>query len=181
MPQNSTVIYNVKKDVWTEAPSFNIARNAHSSCVVGSKVYIFGGEDVDGSLINTIESYDVEGPAKEEGEAAWDRINLEAVTPRIYSIVCPLTQSDAVIMGGDFKAKGGWHLYADVLIFNTETKKAERINAHAGLPVKSLSPGVLLNNGCVVALVRAPGNFLHLICYNREFNELKTLEDFGNI
>ena len=71
MPQNSTAIYNVKKDIWADGPSFNVARNAHSSCIVGSKVYIFGGEDVDGSIINMIESYDVESTPKDDGEPAW--------------------------------------------------------------------------------------------------------------
>mmetsp|Transcript_22183 Transcript_22183/g.29672 ORF Transcript_22183/g.29672 Transcript_22183/m.29672 type:complete len:85 (+) Transcript_22183:1423-1677(+) len=84
-------------------------------------------------------------------------------------------------MGGDYKKDGAWHLYADVIMFNDETRTAERINAHAGLPVKSLSPGVLLNNGKVVALVRAPGNFLHIVSYSQETNDLTTLMDFGNI
>ena len=86
-----------------------------------------------------------------------------------------------MIMGGDYKANGGWHLYADVIVYNEDAKTAERVNAHCGLPIKSLSPGKLLHNGNVVALVRAPGNFLHLVSYSRETNELKTLEDFGNI
>lgn len=181
MPQNSTIGYDVAEDTWSLAPSFKIARNAHSSCVVGSKLYIFGGEDAEGTLINTIESYDVEGPVKNEDELAWERINVDAVTPRIYSIVSPLSLSDVVIMGGDYKANGGWHLYADVVVYNDIARTAERINVHAGLPIKSLSPGKLLDNGSVIALVRAPGNFLHLVSYSRESNELKTLEDFGNI
>ena len=87
IPQNSTAIYDIKKDIWTDGPPFNVARNAHSSCLIGSKVFIFGGEDIDGSIINTIESFDVEGQ-----DQAWERINLEAVTPRIYSVVSPLNQ-----------------------------------------------------------------------------------------
>ena len=117
MPQNSVIGYDVGEDIWKEAPSLNIARNAHSSCVFNSKLFIFGGEDREGSLINTIESYEVEA-----SEQKWNRIDLAALTPRIYSIFSPLSDSEAVIIGGDFKAvDGGWNLYADILKYSDDS------------------------------------------------------------
>ena len=175
-PHGSLLIYDIAEDTWSEGAAFKVARNAHSSCVVNTKLFIFGGEDDYGMLVKTIESIEMAAP-----EQVWEQIVVEAFTPRIYAIVSPVSDTDAVIMGGDYKKDGGWHLYADVIVYNDEVRTAERINAHAGLPIKSLSPGFLLNSGKVVALVRAPGNFLHIVQYARESNELSTLMDFGNI
>ena len=41
----TTQYYNISLNSWAMGPSISKARNSHSSCTLGSRVYIFGGLD----------------------------------------------------------------------------------------------------------------------------------------
>ena len=47
-------IFIPKRSLWIEAPDLNVARSEHSSCAVGSEVYVFCGWD-GSQYLNSIE------------------------------------------------------------------------------------------------------------------------------
>lgn len=38
-----TELYSSERDAWFKGPDLNEARESHSSCALGSRVYVFGG------------------------------------------------------------------------------------------------------------------------------------------
>ena len=55
----TTEYYKLKEDMWISGPTINRSRNSHSSCSIGSKVYIFGGLDDTSMPVSSLESLDV--------------------------------------------------------------------------------------------------------------------------
>eukprot|EP01116_Phalansterium_solitarium_P023206 TRINITY_DN8011_c0_g1_i1.p1 TRINITY_DN8011_c0_g1~~TRINITY_DN8011_c0_g1_i1.p1 ORF type:complete len:388 (-),score=126.70 TRINITY_DN8011_c0_g1_i1:278-1441(-) len=55
---NYTTAYNPVKDTWAEIAQAPVARFRHSSAVVGSKLYVFGGRALDDSLISQVDVFD---------------------------------------------------------------------------------------------------------------------------
>ena len=71
------MIYEICTDTWREAPSLNLARESHSSCTVGTRIYIVCGWSYQTDT-DTIECLDV--PAG----TGWElfRCANDALTPR---------------------------------------------------------------------------------------------------
>ena len=53
--QTKTQIYSVAKNCWQTGPDLVQARFSHSSCCLGDKIYVFGGNQPIGKFLNTIE------------------------------------------------------------------------------------------------------------------------------
>ena len=62
----------------------NIARKSHSSCVVKSKLFVFGGSDKNSVLLDSIEVLDL-GAGK-----VWDLLTIPEFTARSMPIVSPV-------------------------------------------------------------------------------------------
>ena len=50
--------YNSAQNQWIYVSDMNIARCAHAACVMRGKIYVVGGLDNDGNVVNEIECYD---------------------------------------------------------------------------------------------------------------------------
>ena len=62
----SVEIYNLNRDSWAEGPSLNIARDSHTSCILGDRIYTFFGKSTQShEVLSTIEFLNVD--AMEEG------------------------------------------------------------------------------------------------------------------
>ena len=55
---DSVMKFDLSTREWTDAPAINQARLGHSSCVLGSKLYVFGGRDGE-RYLNSLEVLNV--------------------------------------------------------------------------------------------------------------------------
>ena len=55
----------------------------------------------------------------------WRLIEIPTLTPRAFPAVSVLNQTEIVIMGG----RGAHNYHGDVIVFDTETEKAEQVVA----------------------------------------------------
>ena len=91
--------YDVEKDWWTDLPEIWETRFLHASCVLGDKVYIFGGMRAGTwEQLNSIECIDmakVLGENDEDQYPSWTLIQLDEskVYPRLSPIFCPFGRS----------------------------------------------------------------------------------------
>ena len=50
--------YDYSENQWKYVSDMNIARSSHAACVMRGKIYVVGGLDNDGNVVNEIECYD---------------------------------------------------------------------------------------------------------------------------
>ena len=98
---SSTVArHDLAEDSWSEMPSLNVARSQASSCILGRRVYVFGGCGDGESYLNSIEYLKLSSRQDESQGLAWMIVSLEMVTPRINPVLCPLNERQIVLIGG---------------------------------------------------------------------------------
>ena len=103
--------------MWREAADLNVARSEHSSCAMGNEVYVFCGWD-GSQYLSSIECLNVA-----EQQAAWEIFTVDALTVRNSPVVCPLSDSDFVIMGG----YADCNYLSDVIILDKRSRTAEQV------------------------------------------------------
>ena len=72
--------YDSLRDTWESLPNLNTGRREHSSCILGSTMYVLGGYDKyyrdDVQYLNSIEKLvNIDGPAQFFSQ--WDLIQLD--------------------------------------------------------------------------------------------------------
>ena len=72
----------------------NEVREYHSSCFLGGKVYVFGGQNIHKRL-NSVEVLNT-GALKR----GWDLEKFPEVEARSLAIFCPVNNREILIMGG---------------------------------------------------------------------------------
>ena len=81
-------------------PIMNHARHSHSSLGISEQIYVFGGENQNGTDLNSIEKF------SSATGISWHEIELgECFLPRIEPFVCTLSKSEIIIFGGRFYDK----------------------------------------------------------------------------
>ena len=103
------------------------SRYGSSSCSVADNLYVFCGIS-NGKSLNTIEKLPIFAPSYEQLQQEWVLIPAANVAPslsaRSYPIACPLSHTNILILGGLHEER---HLQSDILVFNTETEKVNKI------------------------------------------------------
>ena len=94
--------FSIEGNTWSTAPPMNQERDRHSSCVLGDKIYSFGGEDSNGYL-SSIEGIDC-GAVVGGESAQWETLQLandsHTIQPRTGAIMTPIGTSHILIAGG---------------------------------------------------------------------------------
>jgi len=87
------IAFDTVTNSWQMPPQqMNQPRHSHSSCALGDRVYVFGGSDGHAKL-DSVESFDVK-------QNEWSLFSVEGFTSRIFPVVCPISPTEIVIMGG---------------------------------------------------------------------------------
>ena len=117
--------YSVKTDCWSlSVPEMHQARCSHSSCSLGTKIYVFGGTTrtaaSDSEPLQTSEKIECldAGTFLSGTIVRWNILDLPSqscLTTRSRSLMCPISDSELVILGGNSK---GTNL-ADAILLDT--------------------------------------------------------------
>ena len=145
--------FDIKTNKWRVAPSLNIARYMHASCAIGKTVYVFCGK-VPGLLItNSIERSRVTGRSQME---PWEllQVNGSSLAPRHSLGVCPLNQTEIVIIGGQSLTNNPdglnptfeWPGHSNAVLFDTESMT---FKADYSWP-RGFSESLVMDNNSVV-------------------------------
>ena len=111
-------MFDLGTDSWSKAlPSLNLGRFNHSSCALGSKVFVVGGEtvDADGALCEQVIHDSVEVLDIEAEGSAWQVIRSHKLAPRVQPAVSAISADEVVIMGGSMRS--------DIIIFQASRGK----------------------------------------------------------
>ena len=123
--------------------SLNEARRSHSSCILGSKIFVFGGRVGEGIFLDSIESLDL------SYNQVWQLFRVQTFTPRCAAAVCAFSPTQIVIIGGEY-FNGCYH--SDVIVYNDKERSALQV-AEAGFSFQCWSQTMTDGSGTVYSLV----------------------------
>ena len=91
--------FDIHGKTWIQKalPSFKKPRVCHVSCILGEKIYIFGGVTNDNVSLRSIEIFDIQQSDKAK---KWELLILDALTKRSDIALCPISDHEILIMGG---------------------------------------------------------------------------------
>ena len=150
--------FNLAKSLFTEIPSMNEPRAAHSSTVAGGKLYVFGGNR----------------PHARSSIEVFDRVKWEILSfmeTRYMSSVCTISDSTILIIGG---ANERLEYAPDVLFFDIQTGRTEKI-AEASYGLRCFSQTHTEKDGNVMIMVNKKYEELCILRFNiiaQDFEEL---------
>ena len=81
--------YMVDIDEWTRAPAMNECRRQHSSCVLGTSLYVFGGFDRDRRIGSLARLVDANNKIGDTASGSWETFSIAApkqVLPLMVSL-----------------------------------------------------------------------------------------------
>ena len=135
--------FDLKTGKWHDdlLPMLNRPRENHSSCCLGDSLYAFCGSNESGYL-RSIELLDlrqlklrrhsqndkcyVNSSQSNRDKKSWTHLfELEALSPRRNAVLCQLSESSILIMGG----YDATQLLSDAVIFDMETREAKIVVA----------------------------------------------------
>ena len=112
--RNSVDVYSIYNRSFSEGEKFTNNRYGHTASVIGTKIYLWGGETFDSEIINTLEIYDLTNDS-------WS-MGIAGGTPRKFH--------STVTLGTKLYYFGGIDQLGEKLntvdIYDTETEKWER-------------------------------------------------------
>lgn len=152
----STDYYNIGEDVWHKGPDLCEARDSHSSCALGSNLFVFGGLEVRNASKASIEYIDFKAYLR-GNIAAWQLVNQD-LEARYDTILVPLNTHELLIFGGkkgsvDFGENERANTLDSYTIFDTSTNEVERFT-DIGLKVSGwMNQSVKGRDGQAIALV----------------------------
>ena len=83
-PCSEVFYYRMKTDEWREAPALNYARSFHSSCFLGSSLYVNGGGDLPVERLTNINS------SLDPSSGSWEELHINKKRiPMYYSLMSP--------------------------------------------------------------------------------------------
>ena len=122
---NSCLRFDLSRQEWEPMPSMNVARVLSSSCVLGDhRVFVFCGMSSTGFL-QSIEVLQIRDSASEQMREAWQLVPLNLIselTPRSYAVVCPVNQSEILVMGGYYDG-----FKDDVYVFDASEGRIQKV------------------------------------------------------
>ena len=111
--------YSINDREWAELPNLVMARESHSSCSIGSSVYVFGGHDGAHDLMNAVELLHLNPNGIGEQQDHWQLISTNgSFEPRMNPVVCAI-DDDVILLSGGFDNDV---YFSDILLFNTITQ-----------------------------------------------------------
>ena len=114
----SVDMYTIETDTWSQAPSLEVPRVNHSSCVAGDTLFIFGGRNNDYVKFNSIQMLRLD-KFFSGVPVAWEIIELYQITPRYYPVIAPFSATEVFIAGG-YVSNGDY--CGDGFVFNLNDK-----------------------------------------------------------
>ena len=118
--------FDIAKNKWEDMPDFNIRRLEHSSCALGTKLYIFMGKN-EYSYLNSIEHLETKKVFASK-PATWKLLEIEGeacdTIPYCNIGITSLNNHEIVIIGG---YRHGQVYVGDVHLFNTDTGDIENV------------------------------------------------------
>ena len=93
--------FDIHGKTWTQKalPSFKKPRVRHVSCILGEKIYIFCGVTHDNIYLRSIEIFDIQ--QQSDKAKKWELLILDALTKRSDIALCPISDHEILIMGGE--------------------------------------------------------------------------------
>lgn len=82
--------------IWQQLPSLNVARSGHASSALGTSIYVVAGWNGK-NYMETIEFLDMA-----ESELDWKIFMVTALSPRQLPSFSPISDTQLLIMGGDY-------------------------------------------------------------------------------
>ena len=116
-------VYDSDKNQWEELPDLNAARRMHSSCAIGTTVYVFRGMTKNQKLINTVEKYDIAS-----NETEWTDMFIRGLMPRVQSGIAVI-EHEVILLGGSVNhigTKSAGATSSAVLIYDTKKDELRR-------------------------------------------------------
>ena len=162
--------YLVEENTWIELPNLVMARESHSSCVLGNKVFVFGGHESRG-ILNAIEVLEQSCIDPAEVLMPWQLINTNfGIAPRMNALFCPIYERTLLVSGG-FDSET---YYSDCYYLDTETlqltQMIEQNDENKGF---SCLNATLVKPGHIVALVRDNHRIPFAVEYRQEQNRFE--------
>jgi len=119
--------YEIATNSWSKGPQLNIARCNSSACFLGGNIYVFGGQNRQYQMTNSIEKLRVASLNSVGGKATvWILIKpaRAALLPRASPAFYPINSNEIVILGGHIAD----NICSDeVILFDIQTEKCKRI------------------------------------------------------
>ena len=155
-------MFRPSKSMWFEVASLNVARSEHSSCAMHDDVYVFCGWN-GSEYLNSIEMF-----KSSQENALWEIFSIDAISCRNSPVVCPLSDTELLIMGG----YAGANYLNDVLILDRRSRTAQCVLTVDDKTFGCQSQSYMVEDGCVVALVSDRMPEPYFVRYSKETNEL---------
>lgn len=166
--------YDVKRDVWTTAPSLCEPRMSHSSCALDDRfIYTFGGYNGKTLTLGSIERLRALDYLRGRKKERWTQVELKTkqrISSRMDPVVCPVSETEIAVLGGF----NGGHLGTGY-IFDTGLLRVRKVfDLKCGFRFDSVSnQSRMLRPGELVALVGDQNDELHMITYTKNDIEVR--------
>ena len=167
--------YDLLKQTMTKITPLNVVRYSHAACIIGSRQYVFGGRNNRNEQLANIEICEIGNNA-----AQWENLLLDQVEPRFFSVFCPISEREILILGGRDK-----DYRKDAFIFDIFNKQTRLVKSDIGACYECRGPCFYAKADLAVALVE---NYLDdwddpsvgkarlaLISFNRSSNAIREL------
>ena len=119
-------IYHIKENKWIMAPSMNLARYSHTSCILGNYVYIASVSAR--NMQDSVERFDMQSYLKNAGSISWQLIIARGYDsfrpPKTVSLMAPLNDSEIIILDS-FKKDQQQNT---ALVFNTSKMSFKEVD-----------------------------------------------------
>ena len=136
--------YDIQANKWHTAPPLNVARQKHSGCCLGTKVYLFCGVDIRGAYLNSIEVLDAEADRAngEDNDTANETNMWRLISPevkmfpvRLHPLVATTPRNKILIMGGSSCNNNNG--MGDVHVFDPVNERMYRNKSYMGTNLTS--------------------------------------------
>jgi len=113
-------------------------------------------------------------------DQVWDLIQVNEISVRTLPLICPINETDLLIMGGTYRTEDGKsHGRGDVFQFSTETRCAEPLT-NSGIACFTWGPTVYQSeNKNILSLVTGGGSIVRMIKFSTKTNRVTVLENLG--
>ena len=136
--------FSLFNEQWSDGPQLNRARTEPAGCCMSSKLYVFGGikDQNEKTLETSIEILVI------NSEQEWWQLLDEPLMEMFGSCACQLTANEMIIVGGaKFDATNKQYACSDVLVFDIEQRKTEKVITSNELTMSANGSIVMASEG----------------------------------
>ena len=117
--------YDLIKQTMRKMTPLNVVRYNHAACMIGPRLFVFGGRNNRNEQLATIEVCNIKNLSSDETEKSWDKFLLEQIEPRYNCVFCPVSKRELLILGGTDKGAREDAFIYDALNRSTRLVKSE--------------------------------------------------------